>query len=191
VQWRDDDCGELNLVPAASLDGAYQTKVNLPDCKTSCGPSSWGGLPLKGPDGKYHLFASQFVNNCTLGGWDRGSTVVRAVASDPFGPYTYVETVLGTFHHNPTVRRLTPAQSGTGKELFVMLMIGDDTPPPAESGAKCKSSDFNSHHLEGYINMAWAESLLGPWNVSKHAMLTSGSPNAWDAMVRVNELTMN
>jgi hypothetical protein len=64
-----------------------------------------------------------------------------------------------------------------------MFMIGDDTPPPPASGAKCTSSDYNSHHLEGYISMAWADSLLGPWNRTRHAMLSSGSPNEWDAMV--------
>lgn len=149
--WRGDDCGELALVPAASLDGAYQTKVNMSDCAVSCGPSSWGGLPLRNEtDGMYHLFASQFVQNCTLGGWNPGSTVVRAVSSDPFGPYVYAETVFGTFHHNPTVRRLSPQQSGTGKEMFIMLMIGDNVAPPAASGAKCGGSPMDVHHLEGY-----------------------------------------
>ncbi len=40
--WRADDCGELDLVPADSLKGAYQHPVDLADCSTSCGPSSWG-----------------------------------------------------------------------------------------------------------------------------------------------------
>ena len=181
--WRADDCGELDLLPAPSLDGAYQTKVDPKDCATSCGPSSWGGLPLKGPDGKYHLFASQFVQNCTLSGWDRGSTVVRAVSDDPFGPYTYAETVFGTFHHNPTVRRLSAAQSGTGKELLVMFMIGSDAPPPTGGGAQCKSNDYNGHHLEGYISMAYADDVMGPWAKVQHAMLSDGDMNRWDAMV--------
>lgn len=185
--WADDDCGELNLVPAASLDGAYQHKVDLKDCSVSCGPSSWGGLPVKGPDNKYHLFASQFINNCTLAGWDRGSMVVRAVSDDPFGPYTYAETVFPTFHHNPTIRRLSPAQAKaggyTGGELFVIYMIGDDAPPPSGKGAKCQSSDYNNHHLEGYISMAWSHSVFGPWNESKHALLGPGDQNTWDTMV--------
>ena len=82
--WRADDCGELALLPVPSdLRGAYQTRVNLSDCAVSCGPSSWGGLPLKGADGKYHLFASLFVQNCTEHGWNPSSTIVRAVADDP------------------------------------------------------------------------------------------------------------
>ena len=79
--WRGSDCGELDLAPAPSLSGAYQHPVNLSDCATSCGPSSWGGLPIKDENGTYHLFASQFVQNCTLGGWNPGCVyVLRAFA---------------------------------------------------------------------------------------------------------------
>ena len=184
--WRDDDCGELALVPMATIAGAYEHPVKdiKTDCSISCGPSSWGGLPLKGPNGKYHLFASQFVNNCTLAGWNPGSQVVRAVSDLPEGPYVYAETVFPTFHHNPTVRRLTPEQSGTGAEMYLMLMIGDDTAPPAESGAKCAyDAGKDPHHLEGYISLASAPTLLGPWTVLSHAVLPPGDTNDWDAMV--------
>eukprot|EP00935_MAST-01C_sp_MAST-1C-sp1_P000270 g270.t1 len=180
--WTDFDCGTLNLIPAASLDGAYQHKVNMADCATSCGPSSWGGLPLKVGD-TYHLFASQFVQNCTLKGWNRGSTVIRAVADNPMGPFKFAQTVFGTFHHNPTVRRLSAQQSGTGKELFVMFMIGAEVPPPAGTGAACTSSDYNGHHLEGYISIAWAEHIEGPWMESAHAILPSGSPGSWAPLI--------
>lgn len=183
--WRAEDCGELNLVPVADLRGAYETAgVNLSDCSSSCGPSSWGGLPLRGEDGKYHLFASQFVQNCTLKGFNPGSSVVRAVADAPAGPFAFAETVLGTFHHNPAVVRVPAAHSGTGAELFVMYTIGDDVPPPAGSGAACAwDAAADPHHLEGYMSMAHAPSVLGPWTKVPHAILPSGGVNAWDAMV--------
>ena len=159
--WRGDDCGELDLPPAPNTDGAYQHKVNLDDCKSSptgCGPSSWGGLPLKGPDGKWHLFASQFVNNCTLAGWNPGSSVIRAVSEHPEGPFTYAETVFPTFHHNPTVRKLTAEQSGDGSPTYVMLMIGDDVPSGPGPGKSCVvDGQLDVHHLEGYIKMAWSK----------------------------------
>jgi hypothetical protein len=66
--WRGIDCGELDLSPAPSIDGAFQTVVDPADCAVSCGPSSWGGLPLRDADGTWHLFASMFVQNCTLSG---------------------------------------------------------------------------------------------------------------------------
>ena len=48
--WKGDQCCVLDLVPPTTLAGAYQhtvTDVAKPD-----NASSWGGLPLKGPDGK-------------------------------------------------------------------------------------------------------------------------------------------
>ena len=81
------------------------------------------------------------------------------------------------------MRRLTPDQSGDGSETFVMLMIGDTVPSTGESGAKCGSGTLDPHHLEGYIKMAWSKSLLGPWNSSRHNMVTPGSVDDWDAMV--------
>lgn len=168
-------------MPADSLRGAYQFEVSDPSKATNT--STWGALPVKGPDGKYHLFASQFVQNCTLSGWNPASTVVRAVGDDPLGPFTYAETVMGTFHHNPSVRVLTPEQSGTGKPLYVMYMIGADRDPPTGSGANCASGDGDPHHLEGYVTMAWSESVFGPWNKSKHKLITDGDINRWDAMV--------
>eukprot|EP00040_Diaphanoeca_grandis_P044810 m.13662 g.13662 ORF g.13662 m.13662 type:complete len:495 (+) comp9802_c0_seq1:147-1631(+) len=181
--WKGDDCAQLNLIPADSLDGAYQHTVVNPAVATNT--SSWGGLPLKGPDGKYHLFASQFVQNCTLGMWNPASTVIRAVADNPFGPFTFAETVLGTFHHNPTVRKLSAAQSGTGAELYVIYTIGVDAAPPTGSGDNCgqPGGQMDVHHLEGYITMAWSDSIFGPWNQSKHTLITRGAIDRWDAMV--------
>ena len=139
---------------------------------------------MKDSEGTYHLFAAQFVQNCTLGGWNPGSSVVRATSKTAFGPYTYAETVLGTFHHNPTVRVLNANQSGTGSTLYVMYMIGDDVPPPTGNGANCRyDAALDPHHLEGYITMAWSDSLLGPWNKSRHSILSPGGVDEWDAMV--------
>ena len=88
--WKGVYCAVLDLVPAPSLAGAYQHTVVDPAHPTNT--SSWGGLPVKGDgDGLYHLFAAQFVQNCTLGGWNPGSEVIRATASSPFGPFTYGE----------------------------------------------------------------------------------------------------
>lgn len=109
--------------------------------------------------------------------------MVRATADEPMGPFVFAETVFPTFHHNPTVRRLTAEQSGDGSETYVMLMIGDFVPPEGGIGAKCIAGTLDPHHLEGYIKMAWAKSLLGPWNSSRHTVITPGSVNDWDAMV--------
>eukprot|EP00039_Didymoeca_costata_P021212 m.343793 g.343793 ORF g.343793 m.343793 type:complete len:489 (-) comp23315_c0_seq1:108-1574(-) len=182
--WRGFDCGELDLAPVDNIDGCFQTKVNIKDCDTNCGPSSWGGLPMQDGKGVWHLFASRFVNNCTLAGWNPGSTVVRATSKNPMGPFVYQETVFNTFHHNPTVRLIPKNISGMGADIYMMLMIGDNVSPPSGVGAKCtKGAPLDVHHLEGYIKMAWSYSLEGPWNYSHHTMVTPGSVDDWDAMV--------
>ena len=44
-------------------------------------------------------------------------------------------------------------------------------PPNGGKGANCSGGTLDPHHLEGYIKMAWAKSLLGPWNTSRHTMV--------------------
>ena len=185
--WRSPDCGELDLAPVANISGCYEHQVVLSDCgkPEGCGTSSWGGLPLySDQDGLYHLFASQFVQNCTLKGWNPGSTVIRATSPNALGPFVYEETIFGTFHHNPTVRKLTPRQSGKGKDMYLMVMIGDDAPPPPASGGDCVYDQASDpHHLEGYITQAWSTSLLGPWTKSKTQLFPPGLTTEWDSTV--------
>jgi MYXO-CTERM domain-containing protein len=46
----------------------------------------WDGKIIKGPDGKYHLFASRWAQSSGHGGWS-GSVAVHAVSDTPTGPY--------------------------------------------------------------------------------------------------------
>jgi hypothetical protein len=46
----------------------------------------WDGKIIKGPDGKYHMFASRWAQSNGHGGWG-GSVAVHAVADKPTGPY--------------------------------------------------------------------------------------------------------
>ena len=68
--------------------------------------SAWGGLPIKGDDGSWHLFHAQMANHCPLGSWTTNSIVARSTASSLGGPYTFTEEVLPPFAHNPTIRKL-------------------------------------------------------------------------------------
>jgi hypothetical protein len=47
--------------------------------------ASWGGIPTY-VDGKWHLFVSQMVNNCSLDYYGTNSEIIRAV-SDIWGMY--------------------------------------------------------------------------------------------------------
>jgi hypothetical protein len=46
----------------------------------------WDGQIIKGPDGKYHIFASRWDQGNGHGGWGR-SVAVHAVSDNPAGPY--------------------------------------------------------------------------------------------------------
>ncbi len=46
----------------------------------------WDGKIIKGPEGKYHLFASRWEQSHGHNGWF-GSRAVQAVSDDPTGPY--------------------------------------------------------------------------------------------------------
>jgi hypothetical protein len=46
----------------------------------------WDGQIIKGPDGKYHMFASRWDQARGHGGWG-GSLAVHAVSDNPVGPY--------------------------------------------------------------------------------------------------------
>ena len=46
---------------------------------------------------QWSMFSSFMLGGCGLNDWDINSEIVRAVASDPVGPYTMVERVAGPF----------------------------------------------------------------------------------------------
>lgn len=92
--------------------------------------ASWGGIPIKGPDGKFNLIHAQMANHCPLGSWTTASMVARSTADTILGPYTFVEEVIPPFAHNPTVRQMASGE-------YVIWFIGgwrDVNPPPQCKG---------------------------------------------------------
>ena len=95
--WRSPDCGALDLV-AAPLRNGYN--------KTSTGTSSWGSKIIhQTPESNtFDLFLAEFTHGCGLDYWSPYSRIVHAKSSTgPVGPYEFVNEVVGTFAHNPTV----------------------------------------------------------------------------------------
>jgi hypothetical protein len=78
---------------SAPKDGGYHNSTE----------ASWGGNVVFA-DGKYHMFVAQFANSCPLDYWGSASTIVRAEAAEPLGPFIFQETVVPAFSHNPTIR---------------------------------------------------------------------------------------
>jgi hypothetical protein len=128
----------------------------------------WCGSVIKGPDGKYHMFASRWPRDLTFHpGWMTNSEVVRAVADRPDGPYEFKEVVLpargaeywdGRATHNPSITR-----SG---DTYILFYMGSthpfDDPPRGKkfelSDPRCIVARSNKR-----IGIATAKSLEGPW----------------------------
>ena len=110
------DCGQLDLLPAASDTSFHGLDTNK---------SSWGGsvlhLPVGGVKKKWTMFAAEMTRGCTLRHWTTNSEVVMATADDPQGPYTEAFQVIPPWAHNPEAI-LTP-----GGEV-VVFTLGDGKP---------------------------------------------------------------
>merc|ERR1712176_1110817 len=72
-----------------------------------------------------------------------------------------------------------------GKPMYVMYMIGANRSGPKVQHHECmkEAKGEDVHHLEGYISLAWSESVVGPWTELPYRVITSGNPNRWDTMV--------
>ena len=84
--WVGPDCGQADLLPFAGTGYINPSAA------------SWGGRPVYS-EGAWHLFATEIAHRCPLILFMNDSTVVRAEAASPLGPYTRKETVLPPFHH--------------------------------------------------------------------------------------------
>ena len=132
-------CCELDLAPA-SRHGGYRNHSQ----------TSWGGQVLKGTPatgGFYHMYASAFVNNCSLKEFSTNSESVHAVSPTPGGPFRLADTALPPFHHSTTAIQ---APDGT----YHLFSIGKNTggrnvhtcsgqPPPPSCAATTTEGRHN------------------------------------------------
>lgn len=143
------NCDKLDLKPSEN-NSVYSDTVN----------SYWGGSPILGDDGRFHIFSSRFTNSCGLNTWLANSECVRASSSSPTGPFITEEVVQGVFCHNPTVRK---APDGS----FLMFYIGDDKSAEKTHCANGQSFEPGPSGLQVdncEIRVKRAESITGPWS---------------------------
>jgi hypothetical protein len=145
----------------------------------------WCGAPVKGPDGKYHLFYSRWP--VTVGfapGWAIHSAIAYAVADRPTGPYQHVNVALpprgvnpatggkywdGDVTHNPNAF----FHNGT-YYLYYMGNSGDG-----------KSYPLHRNHQR--IGVATAANPAGPWQRLDHPIIDiSADPTAFDSLCVTN-----
>lgn len=159
---------DLNLLPINKSAMGYINKTGI---------SSWGGNIIY-ENGKYHLFASQFVNYCYVTSYRNSSEIIRAESDSPFGPFIMKQVIFPVFAHNP---QIVKANDGTlllyyigakysSKETLNCTETGNDKniDNVYDNTYPNVSNDSSSLEMlligEGPINMAWSKSVYGPWN---------------------------
>jgi hypothetical protein len=129
----------------------------------------WCGAPVKGPDGKYHLFYSRWpVKVGFAPGWAIHSEIAYAVSDKPNGPYRHVNVSLPPRGINPAtgeeywdadVTHNANAFFHEGKyHLYYMGNHGDG-----------KSYPMHRNHQR--IGVAIAENPAGPWKRLDHPIV--------------------
>lgn len=169
--WRSADCGELDLLPA-DRDYGYN--------QTAFGVSTWGSKIIHDPEypKRFHLFLSEFANNCGLDYWSPYSRIIHVESyNGPTGPYTFVNEIVETFSHNPTVF-YSPAD-----ELYLMYHIGCPYTPLDT----CTASNFtcgpgNSLNGESGISVQSSPNLI-TWTPHGRILEGKDDNSTWDSTV--------
>ena len=118
--WTGASCGQMRFGPLPQTETGYRPAATE-------GFGSWGGAPIKGPDGTFHLFVTLFTNT-TVRTWYRHSVIAHTTAATPLGPYAFQSVIVrpsgsetefdGTTAREPTVVR--DARSGR----FLLFYVG-------------------------------------------------------------------
>ncbi len=150
------------VLPAAELDLGARVKP-LPAANRFAEKDFfvWCGAPVKGPDGKYHLFYSRWpVKVGFAPGWAIHSEIAYAVSNKPAGPYQHVNVALPKRGINPATGQKYWDADVThnsnvffhhGKyHLYYMGNHGD-------------GKSYPMHRNNQRIGVAIAENPAGPW----------------------------
>jgi hypothetical protein len=139
----------------------------------------WCGAPVKGDDGRYHLYYSRWrVEKGFAPGWALWSEIAYAVSDIPLGPFKHVNVALpprgrqfwdGTTTHNPNILRKN------GKYyLFYMGNTGD-------------GRSYPMHRNNQRVGVAVADRPEGPWKrFDKPILDVSDDKDAFDSLCVTN-----
>jgi hypothetical protein len=82
--------------------------------------TTWGGsVAFFG--GAYHMYVAVMANDCPLSAWGSNSRVDHVVSATPEGPYTFADTALPVWAHNPQV---VVQANADGSSTFLLFHIG-------------------------------------------------------------------
>lgn len=124
----------------------------------------WCNAPIKGADGKIHVFFSRWDAKKNMSGWINGSEIAHAVADTPEDNFNVTGTVLAprkgywdaTTCHNPFIT--------TFNNRFYLYYMGNSN---GKTNTKC-------------IGLATSDSLDGPWQRYDQPILLPGKQGSWD-----------
>jgi hypothetical protein len=152
---------------------------------------TWDGSVIRGPDGRYHMFASRWSKEVSFApNWVACSEVVRAVSDTPEGPYHYVETVIkrrgpeywdGMVSHNPAIRKCG--------EKYLLFYTGTTYrfPFPDASNAVISSEQRAEARCNQQVGMLVADCLEGPWQRGDAPVIGRNPlPGKWDSSMANN-----
>jgi hypothetical protein len=149
----------------------------------------WGGTPVKGDDGLYHIFYDRWSrkNPRLMRGWLFVSEIAHGVATQPQGPYKYKDTVLTGPGDNPAGRwdafdahnaycvRLADREREGGEigaappaRYYLYFIANRDT--------NSTFNDWYDHIVAQRIGVAVADSPDGPWTRLTQPACTTQSP---------------
>lgn len=150
----------------------------------------WCGTPIRGEDGKYHLFASRVPKSVIFHPhWLFMSEIVRAESDKPVGPYRFAEVALpprgGDFFdarntHNPHIRKVG--------DTFLLLYMGanyDGPTPTALQPEVWRSSRYLATWARKSIGLATSKSVHGPWKRLDQPLIEP-RPGQWDSIATTN-----
>lgn len=150
----------------------------------------WCGAPVKGPDGRYHLFYARWPKtnpNKFAPGWAIVSEVAYAVGDGPRGPFTHVNVTL-------PARGINPA---TGAKYWdadmthnPYIILKDDTYYLYYIG-NFGNGTYEVHRNNDRIGVASATNPAGPWTRLDQPVIDitpdpAGSTAAFDSLCVAN-----
>lgn len=149
----------------------------------------WCGSPIRGEDGRFHLFASRWPKGRPFHpGWLYRSQIVRAASNRPEGPFQCEETVLGprdpSFFdgrtaHNPCIRK-----HGDTYLLYYMGCTYPENPDTAEQ-VEAGGEAYKKVWSHKRIGLATSKSVFGPWNRPDKPLIEP-RPGHWDSIATTN-----
>jgi hypothetical protein len=142
----------------------------------------WGGTPVLGDDGKYHLYYDRWPRNNgrLMSGWLYVSQVAHATSSHPEGPYTFQDVAVqgagdkpagrwdAVTAHNAYCVRLPDPDAG-GKLRYYLYFISN-------RDSNNMFNDWYDHIVNDRIGVAVADSPNGPWTRSLQPACVPQSP---------------